>query len=135
MQLNSLVIHCKDGKIVNESVRQKDIVDAIKEELINTVNEWNPKDSDLMVFSTQNEAQVSAPLTKQTLELLKPFSPTRQGDKVVFNLPIYVISYKIERLSENEFRDRAVVIVAPYINEELKSQLETWSVELTGEPQ
>ncbi|PSN84785.1 hypothetical protein B9Q03_12890 [Candidatus Marsarchaeota G2 archaeon OSP_D] len=130
-----MVIHCKDGNIINESVKQKDIVEAVKEELIGTVKEWNPKESDLMVFSTQNEAQVSAPLTKETLELLKPFSPTRQGDKVVFNMPIYVISYKIEHLSENEFRDRAVVIIAPYINEELKSQLESWSVELTAKAQ
>ena len=40
MQLSSLVIHCKDGNIVNESVKQKDIVEAVKEELIGTVKEW-----------------------------------------------------------------------------------------------
>jgi len=132
MQLNSLVIRCKDGVITDEAIKQGDLLETLKQEVAATLKEWNPRESDLMVFSTQNEAQVSAPIDKQMLELLKPFSPSRQGDKVVFNLPIYVISYKIEHLSEKEFRDRAVVIVAPYINEELKGQLESWSVELTA---
>jgi hypothetical protein len=132
MQLSSLVIHCEDGTIVNETVKQKDLVETVKEELIETLKKWDPRESDLMVFSTQNEAQVPAPLSKEMLDILKPFSPARQGDKVVFNLPIYIISYRIEHLSENEFRDHAAVVVAPYINDELKGQVETWSVELTA---
>lgn len=113
-------------------MKQGNVEDTLKEVLVATIKEWDPKESDLMVFSTQNEAQVSAPITKEMLDLLRPFSPSRQGDKVVFNLPIYVISYKIEHVSDKEFRDRAIVIVAPYINEELKGQLESWGQELTA---
>lgn len=132
MQPSNLVIRCEDGVIVEESVRQGDIEETLKQEIVATLKAWDPKQSDLMVFSTQNEARVSAPITKEMLELLKPYSPSRQGDEVVFNLPIYVIAYKIENVSGKEFRDRAVVIVAPYISDELKAQLERWGEELTA---
>jgi hypothetical protein len=129
----NLVVQCDDGNISLNSVVQGDFIEVVKKEVNRAVGLWKPTDSDFMVFSTQNEAQLDAPLSKDMLDKVKLYSPARRGDKIVFNLPVYVISYKIQQESQNEYRDRSVIVVAPYINEDLKLQVEQWSKELTTE--
>ncbi len=130
---DNLVIHCDDGVISSNSIVRGTIEEVVKKEVAKATELWRPIESDFMVFSTTSEGQLDAPLSKDVLEKVKPYSPQRRGDKVAFNLPIYVISYKIQQVSENEYKDRCVVVVAPYINDELKGQVEQWSKELTTE--
>ncbi|PSN84585.1 hypothetical protein B9Q13_02895 [Candidatus Marsarchaeota G2 archaeon ECH_B_SAG-G16] len=127
----NLVIYCSDGKITKEQIVSGDLDKVVKEHVVKALELWQPNESDFMVFMTKNEAELSAPLSKELLERVRAYAPVRKGDKVMFDLPVYVISYKIEQRSQNEYKDRAIIMISPYINEELKRQVEEWSKEFT----
>ncbi|MCL5788346.1 MAG: DUF2286 domain-containing protein [Candidatus Marsarchaeota archaeon] len=130
---SNIVIQCDDGSVVLSSVEEGDLAECVKNQVIKAVSLWKPMESDLMVFSTQNESQLKAPLTKDMLDKVKPFSPQRRGDMIVFSLPVFVVSYRIQQEEANKYRDRSVIVISPLINQEIKEQLEAWTKELTAE--
>jgi hypothetical protein len=130
--MKNLILHSEDGQIAQEELRDGEIEKVVKERVVKAAELWKPSESDLVVFMTKSEAKLKAPVTPQILEVIKPYFPARKGDEVVFNLPIYVISYRIEQTGSNSYKDKAIFVIAPYVNEELKEQTAEWAKELTG---
>ena len=58
--------------------------------------------------------------------------PTRMKDRVIFTLPIYIISYKNYRSGEVTIDEEAIV-VAPYITDDYISYVEEVAILTTKE--
>ncbi|MEM3670460.1 MAG: DUF2286 domain-containing protein [Thermoprotei archaeon] len=130
---SNIVIQCDDGSVGLNTIVEGELNEVVKKQVTRAITLWNPSDSDFMVFSTQNESQLKAPLTREMLEKVKQYSPQRLGDSVVFNLPVFVVSYKIQQEGNGKYRDRSVIVISPFISESIKEQLENWVKELTLE--
>ncbi|MEM4502701.1 MAG: DUF2286 domain-containing protein [Ignisphaera sp.] len=127
-----LIIRSEEGVIKEHQIVEGTLDKSLKETVIKALELWNPQKSDLVVVRHKHEVNVNLPITKEQYELYSQFNLKRFGDKAVFEIPIYIISFENEWI-EDQIRDSKVFVVAPYIDEVTSSKVLELAKNITSE--
>lgn len=135
-QQKCIVITAHSGKIKKKEVIQgslEDVVKNVAKDLL--MNEWLPTFSDFMILRDSIEIELKAGQDKDVISLYREFGLKRTGkDTLTATLPIYLIVYESLKVSEENYHDRGVAVVAPFIREEDTKVLEELLEETTRKP-
>lgn len=111
-----LIIKSEEGEIKDKQIAEGELEQVVKEVVIRALSLWNPQRSDLVVVKHKHEVALPLPITKEQYELYSRFNLKRFGDRAIFEIPIYIVSYENEWIEDN-IRDSKVFIVTPYVDE------------------
>lgn len=117
-----LIIRAEEGDIKDKQFIEGELEQVLKEVVVKALNLWNPQHSDLVVVKHKHEVGLPLPLKKEQYDMYARFNLRRIGDKAVFEIPIYVVSYENEWV-EDSIRDSKVFVVAPYVDEATTSNI------------
>lgn len=126
-----LVVQAEEGKVKDKQVLEGKLENVLKDTVIKALNIWDPQRSDLVVVKHKHEVGIQLPLKREQYELYSQFNLRRVGDKAIFEIPIYVVSYENEWV-EDSIRDSKVFVVAPYIDETTASSIIELSESITS---
>jgi hypothetical protein len=129
--LKILVVQAEEGKVKDKQVLEGKLENVLKDTVIKALNIWDPQRSDLVVVKHKHEVGIQLPLKREQYELYSQFNLRRVGDKAIFEIPIYVVSYENEWV-EDSIRDSKVFVVAPYIDETTASSIIELSESITS---
>jgi len=130
--LKILIIRSEDGEVKEQRIIEGTLDKSLKDTVIKALELWNPQKSDLVVVKHKHEVNVNLPITKEQYELYSQFNLKRFGDRAVFELPIYIISFENEWV-EDQIRDSKVFVVAPYVDEATSSKVLELAKNITSE--
>ncbi|MCS7107535.1 MAG: DUF2286 domain-containing protein [Acidilobaceae archaeon] len=130
-----LIVRAERGKVVESQVSDGDLNSIVKAYVIKAAEEWDPARSDFIALRDEREVEVDDVDVAALKELERAggrWTRTRGSFKIVF--PLYTISFDNAMLSEKEYVENKIYLIAPYINEGLKEQLELEAAEITSPP-
>ncbi len=133
MALNkTIVIKARKGNIVEEYIVEKEYQVVIKEVAIKALNEWDPLLSNFDIMKYDYSIEKPLPLKPEEVDIIMDLSPRREKDKVVFSIPMYIVSYKNYKIGD-QLIDEEVYVVAPYIGDEYKKYVYEVGIMATAE--
>jgi len=134
--LKVVVVRSEEGKIVSSEVLEGDIGEIVRRVAEQALKEWNPLNSDFTVLRAQYELRYPTPPPdpgivdigrELGLEMM------REGNELVIIIPIYTISFDNSWMGD-AYMDRKMYVVAVYLDELSKKQVEEYAAEATKEP-
>ncbi len=128
-----LILHVERGEVKERTIVEGEITEVVKNVVTKALNLWNPEASDLVVMRHRQEIQVKLPITKEQYERYSKFGLRRAGDKAVFEVPVYVVSYENEWVGE-DLVDTKVFIIAPLVDEIVSREIENLAKMITTVP-
>ncbi len=127
----TLVLSVEGGTIVDSKLLDADLEEAIKRVVAEVLPKWSPKTSDLIAMKYEHEVTLKLPLSKELYESLSKYGLSRKSSsEVTAKIPVYVVSYE-NRWVGDDLIDDKVVVVSPYVNEEIKKEVELLAIDLT----
>lgn len=117
-----LIVQAEEGQVKDRQVVEGSLENILKDVVVKALNLWNPHRSDLVVVKHKHEVSLQLPLKREQYEMYSQFNLKRVGDKAVFEIPIYVVSYENEWV-EDSIRDSKVFVVAPYVDNTTASNI------------
>lgn len=117
-----LIVQAEEGHVKDKQTVDGDLENVLKDVVIKALSLWNPRVSDLVVVKHKHEVSLQLPLKKEQYELYSQFNLKRIGNKAVFEIPIYVVSYENEWVDDG-IRDSKVFVVAPYVDDSTASSI------------
>ncbi|MCX8185765.1 MAG: DUF2286 domain-containing protein [Sulfolobales archaeon] len=130
----TLILSVEGGNIVDSKVVEAELEETIKKTLIELLPKWSPKTSDLIAMKYEHEVTLKLPLSKELYEILSKYGLSKKSSsEATATLPVYVISYENRWVGEDLVDDK-VYVITPYINEEIKKEVELLAADLTTPP-
>lgn len=117
-----IIIRSEEGEIKDRQLADGELEQILKDVVIKALSFWDPQRSDLVVVKHKHEVSIPLPITKEQYNLYSRFNLRRLGDKAVFEIPVYVVSFENEWI-EDSIRDSKVFVVAPYIDEAIANNI------------
>lgn len=128
------VIRAEYGKIVESDVVEGDLYQIAKEEARRALDEWKPESSDFVVARDYREIEIKLPMPPELYDMLRDIGAgiSKVGDKALTSIPIILISYDSEMISEEEYQENKIILIAPYLGEQVKLDLENEAASITA---
>ena len=128
----ALLILAEYGEVKETRIVEGSPHAVVKEVVRSVLDVWNPITSDLLVVRHRHEIRLRLPITKEQYELYSRYNLRRiGGDLAAFEVPVYIVSYENKRVN-NDLVDVKIVMVSPYIDENVKKQLEELAESITS---
>jgi len=119
----TLLILAEYGDVKEVKVVEGRVHEVVKEVIKNVLEMWDPLTSDLLVVRHKHEIRLKLPITKEQYELYSRYNLRRVGGDIAsFEVPIYIVSYENKWVG-NDLVDVKIVMIAPYIDENVEKQL------------
>ncbi len=119
-----LVIRAEDGRVVQSVIEEGKIEDIVKNYARRALNEWEPIYSDFVVLRDKYEVRLKLPISPEQFEKFSKYGLERTPDGyAVFSITIYTISFDNFWI-EGSYQDRKMYLIAPYVDENIKKELE-----------
>jgi hypothetical protein len=133
--LKILVIRSEEGKIVESKVIDSDLAELVKSITQKALDEWNPASSDFTVLRAKYEIRYKLPIKPELVDIARDLGldMMREGNELIVQVPIYTISFDNEWMDDS-YTDRKMYIVALYLDDEGRKQIEEYAVETTKGP-
>jgi len=131
--LEVLVIRAEEGRVVESEVVEGELAGVVKKVAARALEEWNPELSDFIVLREVRVVTLKLPIPGQLVDKLRAFGLRRAGrDEAEFDLVIYTISFDNRVVSEEEgsYLEKKIYLIAPYVNEDLRTELESMAAEI-----
>jgi len=126
-----VIINVERGSIKSSKLVEDSIENAVKNVIIDVLPQWSPKNSDLIVIKHEHIVTLRLPISKDIYdEIIKYGFERRSSSEIDIKLPVYVVSYDNSWVDEDVI-DNKVFVIAPYISEEVKKQIEELAIEVT----
>ncbi|RLG84786.1 MAG: hypothetical protein DRO39_07200 [Thermoprotei archaeon] len=128
----ALLILAEYGEVKETRIVEGTPHAVVKEVVRSVLDIWNPITSDLLVVRHRHEIRLRLPITKEQYELYSRYNLRRiGGDLAAFEVPVYIVSYE-NKWVNNDLVDVKIVMVSPYIDENVKKQLEELAESITS---
>jgi len=128
----TLVLSVESGNIVSSKIVEDELEEVVKKIVVEVLPKWSPKTSDLIAMKYEHEITLRLPLSKELYETLSKYGLSRKSSsEVIARLPVYVISYENRWVGE-DLIDEKVYVISPYINDEIKNDVELLAIDLTS---
>ncbi len=133
--MKTLVVKAVQGNIVSKHLEDKPYTQVVKDVVAAAVNEWNPEKSDLTVIRAKLEVEYKHPISPELYDKILELNLNayRQGDLVVVEVPLFVISYDNEWLGDT-YHDKAIYVVAPYLDDNMINAVASYATDTTKGP-
>jgi len=119
-----LVIRAEDGRIVQSTIEEGRIEEIVKNYARRALSEWEPIYSDFVVLRDKYEVRLKLPISPEQFEKFSKYGLERTPDGyAVFSITIYTISFD-NFWVEGSYQDRKMYLIAPYVDENIKKELE-----------
>lgn len=129
-----LSIRAERGRIVESTVLDGDLADIVKRKAEEALREWDPGTSDFIVLKDNRELELQLPLKPELVDLFRSVgSLSRTKDKAIGTFPVYTISFENRMISEDQYVEYKIYLLAPYINDDVKTELEAEAQDITTE--
>ncbi|MEM4204427.1 MAG: DUF2286 domain-containing protein, partial [Candidatus Methanomethylicaceae archaeon] len=108
-----LIVRSKEGSLVSKSRVPGDLKEAVKKQVLEALSLWDVERADFTVIrDPQYPVSVKLPITEEQYEMYSKFDMSRTSDgSVVFQIPVYIISFDNEYKDDN-YLDKEVFVVA-----------------------
>lgn len=127
----TLVLRSREGSLVSKSTVEGDIKDAVRKVVVDAVSLWSPVTSDFIVIRDMYPVSIKLPISKEQYDLYSKYDMSRTTNgSVMFNVPVYVISFDNE-WQEEDYVDKEVIVVAPAIDDKVEKIISELAVEAT----
>ena len=126
-----IIINVEKGNIKFSRLVEDSVENVVKNVIIDILPQWSPKTSDLIVMKYEHTVTLKLPISKDIYdEIVKYGFERKSSHEIYVKLPVYVVSYDNSWVGEDVI-DNKVCVIAPYINDEVKKQIEGLAVEVT----
>jgi hypothetical protein len=128
-----LVVRAEEGRLVESEVVEGGLTEVVKRVAAKALEEWNPETSDFIVLRDVRVVTLSLPIPGDLVDKLRPYGLRRSGrDTAEFDLVVYTISFDNMMVGGEEggYIERKIYLIAPYINEDLRVELEKQAVDI-----
>jgi len=128
------VISADEGKIIESKTVKKDFIELLKTYARKAIDEWNPLESDFTIIRSTTDISYTHPISPELFDKVQELGLNirREGNEIIITIPVYTISYDSQWM-ESYYRDRKIIVIAPYLDEKEKKQLEEYASEATSE--
>ncbi len=130
-----LVIEAREGKIVESRVIDGDYYEIVRSVAREAMDKWDPAQSDFIAVSDKWEFNLE-PMSedmRRRLEELGLIGVGEDGTRTAL-IPVYTISYDNKMIDEDNYQEKGLYMIVPYIDEAMKTVFESEAADLTGEP-
>ncbi len=129
-----LTIRAERGRVVQDEVVDMDLRELVKRKAAEALSEWDPETSDFIVLKDEREVELPLPLKPELVDLFRSIgSLSRTKDKAIGRFPIYTISFENRMISEDKYVEYKIYMLAPYIDDDIKAELEAEAQDITTE--
>ncbi|MFP3144599.1 MAG: DUF2286 domain-containing protein [Caldisphaera sp.] len=129
-----IIIRSEMGKIVSSELVEGELDQIIKKKSEDAMKEWNPEISDFIVLRDVRELELQLPLNPELVDILRNVGTlSRTSEKAIARFPIYTISFENMMIGEDNYVEHKIYLISPYINDDIKTELEKEAVEITSE--
>ncbi|MGC8572458.1 MAG: DUF2286 domain-containing protein [Caldisphaera sp.] len=129
-----IIIRSEMGKIISSELVEGELDQIIKKKSEDAMKEWNPEISDFIVLRDVRELELPLPLNPELVDILRNVGTlSRTSEKAIARFPIYTISFENMMIGEDNYVEHKIYLISPYINEDIKTELEKEAVEITTE--
>ena len=127
----TVILRSKEGNIVSKSTIQGELKDVVRKVVADTVSLWSLEKSDFIVIRDLYPVTVKLPINKEQYDLYSGYDMQRTTNgAVMFNVPVYVISFDNE-WQEEDHVDKEVIVVAPVLDSKVEGIIVELAVEAT----
>lgn len=130
MNSKILVLNSEKGVLKYSEILEGSLEDVVKKVIIRALSEWNPLNSDLIVMKQTHEVRINEDEMKEILPKFNFKIKRTPSGEIIMKLSIYIISYDSKWVNDDIY-DNKIYLVAPYINENIRKELEEIAIELT----
>ncbi|MBC7120106.1 MAG: DUF2286 domain-containing protein [Candidatus Methanosuratus sp.] len=127
----TLVLRSKEGLLVSKATVDGTIAQVVRNVVIDAVSLWSVDKSDFIVIRDMYPVSVKLPISKEQYDLYSKYDMSRTTNgSVMFNVPVYVISFDNE-WQEEDYVDKEVIVVAPVVDQKVEEIITELAVEAT----
>lgn len=128
-----IIARSKEGETKEVEVVEGGLHEVVRKVVLRALEMWNLEESDFIVMRDRYVTSVKLPLTKEQYEEYSKYELRRvSSSEAEVRVPIYIISYSNEWRGDN-YVDKEVFIVAPYINETQLEEVKELASSATAE--
>ncbi|AFZ70860.1 hypothetical protein Calag_1138 [Caldisphaera lagunensis DSM 15908] len=129
-----IVIRSEVGKIISSELMEGELDQIVKKKSEDAMKEWNPETSDFIVLRDIRELELPLPLDPELVDILRNVGTlSRTSEKAIARIPVYTISFENMMIGEDNYVEHKIYLISPYINDDIKTELEKEAVEITTE--
>ncbi|MEB2793660.1 MAG: DUF2286 domain-containing protein [Caldisphaeraceae archaeon] len=129
-----IVIRSEKGNISYSDIVEGELSQTVKRISEEVIKEWDPELSDFIVLKDTREVDLPLPLKPELVDMLRRIgSLGRKSTKAVVKFPIYTISFENMMIDEDKYIENKIYLIAPYINDDIKAELESEAMEITSQ--
>ncbi len=131
------MVEAIEGRVENSVIEEGTLDQILKKYALKALDYWNPLKSDFTIIKTRIEVTYKLPPPDHIIELLdhaeeQQITTSKEDNTLVLSIPVYTISYDNEWYGD-AYRDRRIIVIAPYIDLDEKAKIEEYASEATGE--
>ncbi len=127
----TLVLRSREGSLVSKTTIDSEMSQAVRKVVADAVSLWALETSDFIVIRDMYPVSVKLPISKEQYDLYSKYDMSRTTNgSVMFNVPVYVISFDNE-WQEEDYVDKEVIVVAPVIDQKVEEIITELAIEAT----
>ncbi len=128
-----VVIHSVEGRIVESTVEDRGLFEAVRDYARRAMEAWDARRSDFLVMRDRRRLSPEEVDTR----MIAGLDGVEVGSDGFVYMTVFLISYdnsfvEGEGGRVEDYIDRGIYLIAPFINDELKAFLETEAAEMTA---
>ena len=130
-----IIVRAKEGNLVSKNRVEGDFKEMVKKTVVDALSLWLLDNADFTVIrDPQYPVTAKAPITKEQYDLYSKYDLQRATNgSVMFYLPVYIISFDNIYVEDN-YMDREVLVVAPYVDQIAEEHIVELALESTKPP-
>jgi hypothetical protein len=130
-----MIVRAKEGQLVSKNRVEGEFKEVVKKTVLDALSLWQLESADFTVIrDPQYPVEAKAPITKEQYDLYSKYDLQRATNgSVMFHLPVYIISFDNVYMEEN-YLDREVLVVAPYVDQISEEHIVELALESTKPP-
>lgn len=130
-----MIVRAKEGQLVSKNRVEGEFKEVVKKTVLDALSLWQLESADFTVIrDPQYPVEAKAPITKEQYDLYSKYDLQRATNgSVMFHLPVYIISFDNVYMEEN-YIDREVLVVAPYVDQISEEHIVELALESTKPP-
>ena len=134
----TLVVRAEKGKGAFYRVDNRDLYVVLKSVAMDALKEWKPEEgSEFIVMSDTLNIKLDLPLEAGLFEIVRDLGLRKEGNKAVFDLPVYVVSFDNKWIDTDKYVDNKIYVVTVDLgSESVRKFIASWAsgtVEGAGE--
>jgi len=127
-----LVLKSESGKVTWEQLIDGDLKSTITTVARKALDEWDVDKLDFIILKDVHEVRKKLPLSPSVYEMISIYLKGKEGGEAFAEVPVYIISFD-NQWEEDDFKDKRIYVLTPYLDDESKKEMVQYATELTSE--